>query len=132
MSDLIHELRQGAINNDDYRWRAADEITTLRAEVERLKRIAIVQEKLLRARDAENERRRAALNILQAAMTAKKPIPMAFKKAILEARAALSASQPAPSQLGDAVNYGIGITLDGKRIDPQDFYLPPAPQKEGE
>ena len=30
-----------------------------------------------------------ALDILQAAMTAKKPIPMAFKKAILEARAAL-------------------------------------------
>lgn len=29
MSDLIHELRQGAINNDDYRWRAADEITAL-------------------------------------------------------------------------------------------------------
>lgn len=33
MSDLIHELRQGAINNDDYRWRAADEITTLRADI---------------------------------------------------------------------------------------------------
>ena len=48
------------------------------------------------------------------------------------ARAVLSASQPAPSQLDDAVNYGIGIALDGKRIDPQDFYLPPAPQKEGE
>ena len=31
----------------------------------------------------------AALDILQAAMTAKKPIPMAFKKAILEARAEL-------------------------------------------
>ncbi len=28
---------------------------------------------------AENERLRAALDILQAAMTAKKPIPMAFK-----------------------------------------------------
>ena len=46
-----------------------DEITALRAEVERM---------------------RAALDILQAAMTAKKPIPLAFKKAIIEARAALS------------------------------------------
>lgn len=35
------------------------------------------------------EQLEAALDILQAAMTAKKPIPMAFKKAILEARAAL-------------------------------------------
>lgn len=32
---------------------------------------------------------RAALDILQAAMTAKKPIPLAFKKAIIDARAAL-------------------------------------------
>jgi predicted HAD superfamily phosphohydrolase YqeG len=48
---------------------AADEITRLTAEVERL---------------------RAVLDILQAAMTAKKPIPLVFKKAITEARAALS------------------------------------------
>ena len=46
---------------------------------------------------AENEKLRAALDILQAAMTAKKPIPLALKKAIIEARAALSASQPAPA-----------------------------------
>ncbi len=37
----------------------------------------------------EIERLRAALDILQTAMTAKKPIPMPFKKAINEARAAL-------------------------------------------
>ncbi len=39
---------------------------------------------------AENEKLRAALDVLQAAMTAKKPIPLALKKAIIEARAALS------------------------------------------
>ena len=39
----------------------------------------------------------AALDILQAAMTAKKPIPMAFKKAILEARAALEERSTDPS-----------------------------------
>ena len=39
---------------------------------------------------AENEKLRAALAVLQAAMTAKKPIPLAFKRAIIEARAALS------------------------------------------
>ena len=61
MTDLERELRQGSLNNDDYRWKAADRIEQLEA----------------------------ALDILQAAMTAKKPIPMAFKKAILEARAAL-------------------------------------------
>ena len=33
MSDLIHQLRQGAYHCDDYRWRAADEITTLRADI---------------------------------------------------------------------------------------------------
>ena len=42
---------------------------------------------------AEVERLRAALGILQKAMTAKKPIPMAFKKAIIEARAALEGPQ---------------------------------------
>jgi hypothetical protein len=49
------------------------------AEIERLK--------------AEVERKDAALNILQAAMTAKKPIPMPFKVAIIEARAALKPEQ---------------------------------------
>ena len=48
---------------------------------------------LLARRGAEAAHRieqlEAALDILQAAMTAKKPIPMAFKKAILEACAAL-------------------------------------------
>ena len=33
MSDLIHQLRQGAYHCYDYRWRAADEITTLRADI---------------------------------------------------------------------------------------------------
>ena len=42
---------------------------------------------------AENDKLRAALDILAEAMTAKKPIPMAFKKAILEARAALEGKQ---------------------------------------
>lgn len=37
MSDLIHQLRQGAYHCDDYRWRAADEITRLTAEVEKLR-----------------------------------------------------------------------------------------------
>jgi hypothetical protein len=31
MTDLVEELRQGSLNNDDYRWRAADEIERLRA-----------------------------------------------------------------------------------------------------
>jgi sugar (pentulose or hexulose) kinase len=42
---------------------------------------------------AEVERKDAALNILQAAMTAKKPIPMPFKVAIIEARAALTPAE---------------------------------------
>jgi hypothetical protein len=72
-TDIIARLRQEgsfppyygvpAIQND-----AADEIERLRAE---------------------NERLRAALDILQAAMVAKKPIPMPFKIAINQARAAL-------------------------------------------
>jgi len=36
MSDIVEELRQGSLNNDDYRWKAAAEIERLRAEVERL------------------------------------------------------------------------------------------------
>jgi hypothetical protein len=31
MTDIVEELRQGSLNNDDYRWRAADEIERLRA-----------------------------------------------------------------------------------------------------
>ena len=31
MSDLVQELRQGSLNNDDYRWKAADRIEQLEA-----------------------------------------------------------------------------------------------------
>jgi hypothetical protein len=34
MSDIVHELRQGSLNNDDYRWKAADEIERLRAALD--------------------------------------------------------------------------------------------------
>jgi chromosome segregation ATPase len=71
-----------------------------RAQEEAITRLTSENEKLGRdyqsARDAhdkvlaENEKLRAVLDILQAAMTAKKPIPLAFKKAIIEAHAALS------------------------------------------
>jgi hypothetical protein len=29
MTDIVEELRQGSLNNDDYRWRAADRIEQL-------------------------------------------------------------------------------------------------------
>ena len=44
---------------NDGEWWAADEITALRAEVDNLKSMVIAQEKLLRSKDAENERLRA-------------------------------------------------------------------------
>jgi hypothetical protein len=31
MTDIVKELRQGSLNNDDYRWKAADEIERLRS-----------------------------------------------------------------------------------------------------
>ena len=31
MSDLVNELRQGSLNKDDYRWKAADRIEQLEA-----------------------------------------------------------------------------------------------------
>ena len=31
MSDLVQELRQGSLNNDDYRWKAAARIEQLEA-----------------------------------------------------------------------------------------------------
>lgn len=34
MRDIVDELRQGAINNEDYRWRAADEIVQNRIDLE--------------------------------------------------------------------------------------------------
>lgn len=34
MRDIVDELRQGAINSDDYRWRAADEIEQNRIDLE--------------------------------------------------------------------------------------------------
>ena len=30
MTDIVEELRQGSLNKDDYRWKAADEIERLR------------------------------------------------------------------------------------------------------
>lgn len=31
MTDIVEELRQGSLNNDDYRWKAADRIEQLEA-----------------------------------------------------------------------------------------------------
>ena len=31
MTDIVEELRQGSLNKDDYRWRAADRIEQLEA-----------------------------------------------------------------------------------------------------
>lgn len=94
MSDISNVLRK-VIELDislglDGTQEALDEITRLTSEVERLLSVTVVQETLIREAEAENEKLRAALDILQAAMTAKKPIPLAFKKAIIEARAALN------------------------------------------
>lgn len=63
------------------------------AEIDRLRSLTVVQETLIRRVEAENESLWAVIEILQAAMTAKKPIPMAFKKAIMEARAILLGEQ---------------------------------------
>ena len=38
MTDIVEMLRQGSLTRDDYRWKAADEITRLRAENERLRK----------------------------------------------------------------------------------------------
>lgn len=87
--------------------KARDEIERLKAEVARARvreqELADEANRLLdevKASDkkvfyltAEVERKDAALNILQAAMTAKKPIPMPFKVAIIEARAALTPAE---------------------------------------
>ena len=32
MTDIVEELRQGSLNNDDYRWKAADRIEQLEAD----------------------------------------------------------------------------------------------------
>lgn len=41
------------------------------------------------------------------------------------ARAAVEANRPADGQIvEDALIYGIGVSIDGKRIAPQDFYMP--------
>lgn len=71
-------------------------VQELEAENERLKDANAQLQEIVNSDTAEeerirakNERLRAALDILQKAMTAKTPIPMAFKKAIIEARAVL-------------------------------------------
>jgi hypothetical protein len=71
MTDIMERLRA-----------APSEIGTMTQAVEHMREAA-----------DEIERLRAALDILQAAMTAKKPIPLAFKKAIIEARATLEGKQ---------------------------------------
>lgn len=79
---LTAEVEQNAIDLEEYR-----------RDVERLRSVTVVQETLIRRVEAENESLWAVIEILQAAMTAKKPIPMAFKKAIIEARAILLGEQ---------------------------------------
>ena len=100
MSDIVKRLQEPAYwisssnegheGESDVPREAADTITRLTSENEKLGRdyqsARDAHDKVL----AENEKLRAVLDILQAAMTAKKPIPLAFKKAIIEARAALS------------------------------------------
>jgi len=34
MTDIVKTLRQGSLNKDDYRWKAADEIENLREQLE--------------------------------------------------------------------------------------------------
>lgn len=34
MTDIVERLRQGSLNKDDYRWKAADEIEKLREKLE--------------------------------------------------------------------------------------------------
>jgi hypothetical protein len=36
MTDLVEELRQGSLNNDDYRWRAAARIEQLEAALRKI------------------------------------------------------------------------------------------------
>jgi hypothetical protein len=36
MSDLVQELRQGSLNNDDYRWKAAARIEQLEAALQKV------------------------------------------------------------------------------------------------
>jgi hypothetical protein len=83
--------------------RAADEIERLRAENDEL-RFEFMHgyesakdeyRELVNTQEAEIARKDAALDILQAAMVAKKPIPMPFKIAINQARAALAPAQEA-------------------------------------
>ena len=75
MSDIVQELLSRASDEDGIGWTPTTVIP--------------VPARLLHHAADRIEQLEAALDILQAAMTAKKPIPMAFKKAILEARAAL-------------------------------------------
>lgn len=90
MTHLYEVTRTDALRN-------GEDAARLQAEVERLTRTSDAakecRDSWIKAgieKDAEVERLRAALDVLQAAMTAKKPIPLAFKKAIIEARAALN------------------------------------------
>jgi len=39
MTDIVKELRQGSLNNDDYRWKAADRIAKLEAAMEEVRDI---------------------------------------------------------------------------------------------
>lgn len=79
MMDIVERLRreEDALDNE-----AADEIERLR---EACHRHLDIENTLIQ----NNMRLREALDILQAAMVEKKPIPLRFKKAILDARSAL-------------------------------------------
>ncbi len=98
MSDIVERLRRKvshgptmeAVHTKAVEWQAADEIERLRNELHIAEQWSA---RVYAGRDqdvAEITRLRAALDILQAAMTANKPIPLAFKRAIIDARAKLS------------------------------------------
>ena len=98
--DIVERLRESGIGASDIGCcdeilnQAADEIERLREELEdmhRRERSTAIQQlgnegqwcDLVAAKDDEIERLREALDILQAAMVEKKPIPMRLKKVIL-------------------------------------------------
>jgi hypothetical protein len=99
---LIERLHAGWVSHEDAE-RAADALAALQAEIARLQEMemtavvfgeALVErDEHLSAAQARNAVLTEALSILQAALTAKKPIPLPFKKAILDAQAALKGGE---------------------------------------
>jgi hypothetical protein len=91
MTDIVETLRQGSLNKDDYRWKAADEIEKLREQLETAYMYGHDMAKAeyrhaIQEVEGENDRLRAALEKISTWPDHRLPSPRDIARVALEGK----------------------------------------------